>query len=190
MSTEQKSVSAPSPKKTFQAVSGYVGIYSVDSQTGGIFSHPRSLKGGGGSVRNKKGKYLKPVIRSRYFYVTLCGLNGLRCNASVHRLVCETVNGHPPTQGMQVNHKDGDKSNNRPDNLEWVTRSGNMSHAYDIDLKPSGERSHLAKLSASDVIEIRSLKGKISQSKIGARFGVTQTCIQKILSGKKWKQLK
>ena len=56
---------------------------------------------------------------------------GGRHNSSqpVHRLVAETWIPNPNHYG-DVNHINGDKSNNRVENLEWVTRSQNISHAY------------------------------------------------------------
>lgn len=54
---------------------------------------------------------------------------------STHRLVawffCDNYHGYP-----EVNHKDGDKSNNSADNLEWCNRSMNMRHAYAMGMHP------------------------------------------------------
>ena len=55
-------------------------------------------------------------------------------NFSVHRLVCSAWYGKPSTDNLQVNHKDGDRMNNKISNLEWVTPSENVQHAVDNNL--------------------------------------------------------
>ncbi len=71
---------------------------------------------------------LKPRIRSGYSCVVLCQ-NGERSDCDVHRLVLGAFIGECP-EGSEANHLDGNKPNNRLDNLEWVTPSENMLHAY------------------------------------------------------------
>jgi len=55
----------------------------------------------------------------------------------VHRIVCEAWHGPPPTPDHRVNHIDGDKTNNHPENLEWVTYEENRLHAYRTGLLDS-----------------------------------------------------
>ena len=57
-----------------------------------------------------------------------------------HRLVCEAFNG-PPSHVTQwiVNHKNGNKTDNRANNLEWTTRTGNLLHATHILGKRGGQ---------------------------------------------------
>lgn len=56
----------------------------------------------------------------------------------VHRVVLEAYKGPPPSSGMDVNHINGKRFDNRPENLEWCTRSENVQHAYTVlKRKPS-----------------------------------------------------
>ncbi|MFY7853698.1 MAG: HNH endonuclease [Brevundimonas sp.] len=168
-------------------ICGFEALYTVGPD-GSVFALPRQAKGGRG-IRNLPGRFLTPKVRSRYLCLTLCGDGGSRTNVLVHRVVCAAFNGPAPFAEAQVNHRDGNRLNNHFSNLEWVSRSENLRHAYDNDLKPAGEKSHLAKLTADQVREIRAMRGLKSQAEIGRQFGVSQTCVGKILSGKKWKQL-
>ena len=65
--------------------------------------------------------------------VGLCR-NGTMKWAKVHRLVAEAFIPNPEHKA-QINHKDGNKRNNRTDNLEWVTNSENAHHAFKMGLK-------------------------------------------------------
>lgn len=87
-----------------------------------------------GDVVNAKGNILAVVVNKKTGYkaVSLWKDNkGL--TYTVHRLVATTYIPNPDNL-PQVNHIDGNKLNNRVDNLEWVTPSGNIQHAYDIGL--------------------------------------------------------
>ena len=99
-----------------------------------ITSHPNYEVSDLGNVRNKKtGTIRKLTDRKGYRKVRLNNQD-----ESVHRLVAEAFyeGNH---DGLQVNHKDGNKANNRVDNLEWVTSSENVKHAFDHGLKqPAG----------------------------------------------------
>ncbi len=78
----------------------------------------------------KVGLVLTPYINknNRYLYVTL-SQDGMIKKFTIHRLVaacfCEMSHG-----GIQVNHIDGNKVNNMASNLEYVSASDNMKHAY------------------------------------------------------------
>lgn len=53
----------------------------------------------------------------------------------IHRMMAIAFLGEPKSDKMEVNHKDGNKTNNKISNLEWVTRSENKRHAYRIGLR-------------------------------------------------------
>ena len=80
-----------------------------------------------GRCRNSRGGISHGSLASSgYCEVQICGRN-----FRVHRLVAHAFLGPPPSQAAgEVNHIDGNGSNNRRDNLEWATRSENMRHSY------------------------------------------------------------
>ena len=78
----------------------------------------------------KSQKYLKAVPRREYLAVNLYNSHGKQRTESVHRLVCLAFHGEAPEGKTQVNHKDGCKTNNCANNLEWVDNSENILHAY------------------------------------------------------------
>ena len=82
----------------------------------------------------KTGEYLKPSYdKQGYARVSLYN-NGKSTTIKIHRLVAEAYIPNPENK-TDVNHKDGNKSNNDVSNLEWATRSENIKHAFNNGLK-------------------------------------------------------
>lgn len=108
----------------------------------------------------------------------------------VHRTVIEAFTGPSPASDSQVNHKDGNKRNNCIDNLEWSTPLENTRHAISNGLTNNcGEMNSMARLNKSQVLEIVSLKGKLSSSQIGRLYGVTSSAVLAIFRGKNWSRV-
>lgn len=81
------------------------------------------------SPRKHKGKIISPNTNNRgYLYLCLCKDNNHHWFAKVHRLIAMTFLPNP-NHLSDVNHKDGDKLNNKVDNLEWCSHSENQKHA-------------------------------------------------------------
>ena len=91
-----------------------------------------------GRVYSKKNSmYLKGTKTSGYLYVGLKPLGESKFKRiAIHRLVCEAFHGPAPNSEMHVNHKNGDKLDNRACNLEWCTRTENIHHAWESGLAP------------------------------------------------------
>ena len=87
----------------------------------------------------------------------------------------------------EVNHIDENKKNNRWDNLEWTTSSGNSLHSC---YKTTGSKCGTSKLTEEQVLTIKEelLQGK-SQTEIAKHFGVTNHCIFRIKAGDNWSWL-
>jgi hypothetical protein len=132
----------------------------------------------------------------RYGYVNVrLSLNGKQSWKKAHRLVCEAWHGPCPA-GKECGHLDGEKANNRPENLAWITRSENELHKFDqgvrlrrqpkpfVGQSQPGERNPAAKLSNAQATEIRQrlLTGESCRS-LGRAYGVSKDSIHRIKAG-------
>jgi hypothetical protein len=98
----------------------------------------------------------------------------------VHYLVALAFLGERPV-GYQVNHIDGDKSNNRPGNLEYVTNQENRDHAVAHGLHPMRSNG-FAKISIEDAKKIRDLyRMGFLQREIARVYQVCQQTISIVL---------
>lgn len=132
-----------------------------------------------------------------YFGVMLYN-NEIRCRKKVHRLVAEAFIPNPDNKPC-VNHKDGNKQNNRVSNLEWCTKSENEKHKYAVlGYVPNtkgrfGKESHSSKpvLQIKDgVVVAEFCSAKEAQEKTGAcRSRISNCCRGKSKSsgGYQWK---
>jgi hypothetical protein len=117
-------------EEIWKDVVGYEGMYQV-SNLGRVKSLEREYFNGHGYFPVKE-RILSGRISNKYVYVQLS--NGDKKNYSIHRLKAIAFIPNPENK-PQVNHRDGNKSNNGynidgKDNLEWATRSENMRHSY------------------------------------------------------------
>lgn len=111
-------------------IEGFEGLYQV-SNMGNVKSLARKYKNG---ITNKQDIVLKQSTNPKgYKSVYLCKDSKVYAK-NVHRLVCVNFLDNPENKS-DVNHKNGIKSDNSLINLEWVTRSENIKHAYDNSLR-------------------------------------------------------
>ena len=117
--------------------------------------------------------------------------NGKFKNCLVHRLIMLTFCGE---SNLQVNHIDGDKTNNNLTNLEYCTASENIRHAFKTGLnKSKGEGNTNSKLTEKDVIGIKTAllaPYRGINVDLGRKYGVKNVTISSIRSGRSWKHVK
>lgn len=89
-----------------------------------------------GSIRNTKTKKIKKIFLNRGYCQTAgsLGSRNKKITFKVHKAVAETFIENPD-KFPQVNHKDGNKQNNRSDNLEWCDNTYNAKHAIKYGLR-------------------------------------------------------
>lgn len=141
----------------WKEIKGYKGFYEISNK---------------GNVRNFKTKYiLKQFTNNKgYNYVHL-SVNYKRKAISVHRLVAQAFVDNPDNK-QQVNHINGIKTDNRVENLEWVTCSENIIHSYKIGKQRMGwdrelinknAKSHYKKVKAIEIDRVFDSITKASQ---------------------------
>lgn len=149
-----------------------------------------------GRVRNDvNGKFLSLRDLTGYKRVSIY-VNGVPTDLRVHRLVAAAFIPNPENK-PQVNHIDGNKSNNYVGNLEWCTNGENQKHAYKLGLRDSrknsinarGVKNPNCKLSESDVIDIRNKLSTQSGASLAREYNVSPATISNIRKNKKWKHI-
>lgn len=119
------------------------------------------------------------------------GYGRLRWNGkhtTVSRLVCEALNGSPPTPAHDAAHSCGNGHLGcvAKRHLSWKTKTENQRDRINHGTVCDGERHPLAKLTEADVREIRALRGSCTQREIAARFRVSESLIGLIHQRKLW----
>ena len=158
----------------WKPIKGYDGLYEV-SNYGSIRSVDRITCNG----KKLKSKVFSTKAKENYITCRL-SKNGKVKSFRIHVLVAETFIPNPENKPC-VNHIDGNKQNNRVENLEWVSYSENMKHAYKKGLVKNINR----KLTKEDIDYIVTQKGKKSCLVLAKDFNVSFQLICK-----KWKEAK
>lgn len=126
-------------------VKGYEGIYKISDY---------------GSLKSNK-NYKKASVNKYGYYQTTLYKNGKKRNALVHRLVAEAFLPNPNNKPT-INHKDGNKLNNRVDNLEWATNKEQTNHSINV----LGNKSVISDKCRKRQIELHQRKVKRSDGMV------------------------
>jgi hypothetical protein len=101
----------------------------------------------------------------------------------MHRLIALAFIGEPP-DGTEVNHKNGNRLDNRAQNLEYVTRSHNIKHAQAVMGSYLGNKKPSVRLTNSQIIEIRLNSSSLSVASLAGQYGASQETIRRIADGR------
>lgn len=138
------------------------------------------------------GSHVVPVARRRAEHRTPQGylqvramLDGKRVHTGAHRLVWQHLKGEIPP-GEEINHRNGLKDDNRPDNLLCGSAGANSEHAHRGGLVDQfGQKNPAAKLTDNQIAQIRLAysQGGYTQLQLAERFGVAHQHVSRIVKG-------
>lgn len=158
-------------------IEGFKGLYQVSN-----LGRVKSLK---------KGIILSICDNGNGYKVVNLKVNRIQHMKTVHRLVATAFIPNPENK-KEINHKNGDKSNNSVENLEWCTRSENGKHAYRTGLRKvhKGFDNPNSRLSKEDVEYIRTHYKKydpeFGAEALGRKFGISATSIKYCIWGRRY----
>lgn len=171
----QAMLADPTHSEVWRPVVGYRGLYSVSSL------------GRLRSEREREGRrLLSQIPRDDMRLGVRLVKDKVAKDFRVARLVADAFLGPKPAD-REINHINGDHSDNAVANLEYITKEANEDHAVANALHAWGERHGMAKLTA-DIVRLIRLSSESSVS-LAARYGVQDATIHNARTGKTWKHL-
>lgn len=157
-------------------IKDYECLYLV-SDAGRILSLPKN---------GKPGRIVKQCVSNSGYFLVRLGKDGVTKGFSVHRLVAAAFC-HNPNLKPEVNHKDGDKTNNSASNLEWVTGSENSVHKRDVIGNGNSPHTSQQRFTHEQIRAIR--HSSKSNRELAREFGVSHSAIANIKSRKCYKEV-
>lgn len=186
MTAPQSTPARDLPQEEWRDLPGFAGAYLV--------SNMGRIKRGTPARGTQVGRILKTPCNPDGYPSAVLRRDNVTVNVSVHRSVALAFLGVPPEDRPEVNHKNGNRADNRVANLEFCTRSQNVTHSFRILGRKAnsarGERNSNHKLTAAQVVEVRRLYEQgLTQEALGLRYGVAESTIGKIVRRERWKEV-
>lgn len=166
----------------WRPIAGFETTYEISDQ-GRLKSLPRLLRDG----RMWKGGITSWQRDGKRHWIALQEDCRIR-RRMVYQLVAETFLG-PYPKGYCINHKNGDPSDDKLENLEYITYKENTQHAIHVlNTIVRGERHGCSRFITAQISELRELwaSGKWTQRALAKRYGVTQRAVWQVIHHITW----
>ena len=153
-----------------------------------IPGHPGFSCDTDGVIYGKRGKPLAGYIDRCGYHEVLLSENGKTKNYLAHRLVLASFKPCENMDELQTNHKNGNKLDNRLDNLEWCSRSENIRHSYSNGLQKVITNPHgtFRVLAPDDLATIRDMHAQgFTDKAIAERIGCSREIVSRKIRGMK-----
>lgn len=181
-------------EEIWKDVCGFEGLYLV-SNFGRVKGLDRVVLRKNQGTLNVRGKLLKVKTLSSGYYKVNLNCNGSAFSKRVHRLVASAFIPNPKNH-KTVNHKNGNKLDNRVPNLEWCSLPDNLKHAKSMGLldknlkalsKNNRSRRTLSDKKAKKALEMH--KQNYTQVEIAKKLGVKTGAIFGLIHGISYKDI-
>ena len=134
------------------------------------------------------GRVLRPLLNKKTGYVSVCLCEHARSKrVDVHRLVALAFHDRPPSARHLVAHNDGNRTNNKSNNLRWATQAENAGDCRVHGTALIGSKNPSTCITEIDVRAIRRMKAAgIPSPVIAAGYGLHKRSVFRILAKSSW----
>lgn len=147
---------------------------------------PFTSKKGGRFLRWKRVRPVRFQLNNNGYLIAHLTGDKIRWTDTVHAFVALTFIG-PVPKGKEICHENGNRTDNRADNLRYDTRSNNRKDMIAHGTVYAAATG--AKLTQEEVLDIRAAEGAFSAEYLASRLGVQAKHIQRIWDRKLWRYL-
>jgi hypothetical protein len=176
-------------EEIWKDIKGFEAIYQI-SNLGRVKSLKRSITHSYWGKVNLSERIKKAFIDRCGYYSVMLHKESVKKSFSVHRLVALAFIPNE-NKKLDVNHKNGIKTDNRLENLEWMTRSENVIHSLKTRLKipKNGNQVHNSILSKENAIKIKYEHKDLTHKQIAKLYGIDSSLVSKIRRNLNWKHI-